>query len=95
MFGLTYMREFRDNSEFGTSLRNLDNADGMFQGCHLDLESIRIISSQIKTHTDGASHKIALGVDKALKGNADLESYLQTMREKGWTLTVAYSALYV
>lgn len=94
MFSYTYLRRFRDSSPFHTSLSNLASADGMFNYCCLDLESIRIISSQIKAWDDGNVHKISLYIDRAHQGLPELNGYLETLQNKGWTATVVYASYY-
>lgn len=94
MFSYTFMRKFRDPSVFGTSLSRLNTATNMFQGCSLDAESIRIISEQIKDWSDDTnSHPITLHIDTAYKD--EVADYLNTITEKGWTVTTSYTNFYI
>lgn len=93
MFAYTYMRKFRDPSEFGTSLSRLVNGDYMFILCSLDAESVRIIAEQIKDwRGDTATHKLSLGIDQAYRD--EVGGYIDAITAKGWTVTVAYTNFY-
>ncbi len=96
MFSQTYMRRFRDPSQFGTSLRKLDKGQTMFTGCSLDKESIRIISSQIKDHTGAAAKpELTLGIDASLQNDPDVLQYLDVITRKNWKTTVSYTNYYI
>lgn len=93
MFDYAYMREFRDDGGIKTTLMMLDNADNMFSGCQLDLESIQTIAQTIKTHTSG-THRIGLGVDYRLQGNADYTAAINTITSKGWSVYAQFNNFY-
>lgn len=53
----------------------------------LDKQSLLQIASTIKEYTDGTSHKIDLGIDATLTGDAEVLSALDAIAAKGWTVT--------
>ena len=85
--GCTKLKYFRGD------LSNLQSAWGMFgtgssNCCQLDLASVQYIARVIPY---GSWNTISLGVSNTLNGNSDLETAIQQIREKNWSVDVNYS----
>lgn len=92
MFSGTYMRKFRDPSIWHTALSRLSDGEYMFDKCSLDLESIRIIATQVPDWSQDldTQHKLHLGIDYNIQGDTQLQEYLDLLVTKGWVLTITY-----
>lgn len=85
---------FAENSnleEITTSVKlgRLQSAGDMFAGCKLNLASVQHIASSINHIASGG---ITIGINAALQGNAEVETALNTIRSKGWGVTVEYNS---
>lgn len=76
-------------TDFTGILPSLKNGINMFSGCKLNLASIQNIAENINSVTSGS---ITIGVSADLQGNSELNTAIQTIRAKGWTVTEQYNA---
>ena len=76
-------------TDFTGILPSLKNGINMFSGCKLNLASIQNIAENINSVTSGS---ITIGVLADLQGNSELNTAIQAIRAKGWTVTEQYNA---
>ena len=79
-------------TSFNIALPALTHGDSMFNKCKLDLASVQNIADTINDlAAQGKTGVITIGMQSALRGNADLAAALATIRNKGWTVTEQYN----
>ena len=76
-------------TDFTGILPSLKNGINMFSGCKLNLASIQNIAENINSVTSGS---ITIGVSADLQGNSELNTVIQAIIDKGWTVTEQYNA---
>lgn len=69
-------------------LKRIIEADGMFTGCILNKNSVLHIARNLGTVAAG---RITIGINAELQGNSEIETALETIRGKGWTVTEEYN----
>lgn len=72
---------------FNCELDSLETAIGMCPNAKLTVESVKNIAEKIKSHTDGETHRIDLGLGCTDETFAsDFRPNIVTIIEKGWTV---------
>lgn len=69
-----------------SSLKSLVTAPGMFSGCKLDMQSMALIATRIKSY-GGGTHEITIGVDSNEVTQAQQNAANAVMTNRGWTVT--------
>lgn len=79
-------------TSFTASLASLIIGDEMFAGCKLNLASIQNIASTINNlTTQSLSGSITIGIQADLQDTDELNTALETIENKGWTVNKQYN----
>ena len=80
-------------SNFEADLPVLSNGNNIFADCILNKESVIRIINTIPQYSSG-THTLTLGIHKNLENDADIASWIQVAKNKGWNPVVKYNEGY-
>lgn len=90
--GDNFFKDCSNLANFDCELPSLNSAVNMCLNSKLTSESVQNIANKIKTHTDGEMHKIDLGLNCTTETfTSDFRPHVETLIEKGWTVTTTPS----
>ena len=90
--GDNFFKNCSNLANFDCELPSLNSAVGMCTNAKLTAESVKNIADKIKTHTDGETHIIDLGLDCTDETFAsDFRDHVGKLIEKGWIVTTTPS----
>lgn len=76
---------------FPTYYPKASSAAGMLNECRISKESAIAILDSIPTWTDGASHRITLGIHVDHQNDEEVLAAIENAESKGWTVTVQWN----
>ena len=86
--GDNFFKDCSNLANFDCELPSLNSAVNMCLNSKLTSESVKNIADKIKTHTDGETHIIDLGLDCTDETfSSDFRDHVEKLIEKGWIVT--------